>query len=911
MPGATEVAQRARTTSPRTRKTETRLGGGAPVHAATPVSARTVGIRVEIYGLVVLVFALIVMLSLISFHPADVDKEARAALGGVQNWIGPVGAHIANLFLLVVGVAAFALDLVLVGLGICVLIGFRPNFGGRDLVIAGIGLLSTVILLHLCFDGQRVLGYPAGGYLGAYAGEGTRMLLSTAGTAIVSVTVLMISVMLLTGKSVTAFGRTLVGAIREFGDSVRKRSDNGRGRPKMDEYFSGILGEAPNGADDGDQVAPFPELAERPKKRDERPRTSVVHEPLISERRFVEEAGGLKIELEKTSLDLKPMARDVADEENAERLGGSSSTDKAAVTHDDRLAATDQVNGEPRRPSDNVRPRQIGIPSQSAIVGAPAHEPKIIESAAMRRSRVGGIIAAEQEKLALGQPTKEWELPPLSFLPYEPPKGEALSKEVLKENAQVLEQKLLDFGVQGKVVEIHPGPVVTMYEFRPAPGVKISKIANLADDLTMALAAMRIRIVAPIPGKSVVGIEVPNKAREMVYLKEVFSDDSFRKSKGILTLALGKDIVGYPQCADLSRMPHLLVAGSTGSGKSVALNSFICSILYKACPQEVRLIMVDPKMLELSVYEGIPHLLLPVVTDPKQAATALKWAVGEMERRYRLLANMGVRNIASYNTKIDRLREDTLTATSGSVGRPVTIVLDDADDDDGIDASHDELTGVDEIPEKLPYIVVIIDELADLMMVASKDVETSIARLAQMARAAGIHLILATQRPSVDVITGLIKANFPARMSFQVSSKIDSRTILDRQGAENLLGQGDMLYIPPGTSKLTRVHGAYIGDDEIEKITRFLKAQGRPQYCMEILAAETDGVPEEPIEYDEFYDQAVAIVAETRQASISYLQRRLKIGYNRAARIVEIMEKEGIVGPQHGPGPREVLIDPV
>jgi S-DNA-T family DNA segregation ATPase FtsK/SpoIIIE len=480
---------------------------------------------------------------------------------------------------------------------------------------------------------------------------------------------------------------------------------------------------------------------------------------------------------------------------------------------------------------------------------------------------------------------------------------------VLKENARILEQKLQDFGVTGKVVEIHPGPVITMYEFKPAAGIKISRIANLSDDLTMALAAMRIRIVAPIPGKDVVGIEVPNKAREIVYMKEIFSDQSFQRAKSKLVLALGKDIVGNSKTFDLAKAPHLLVAGSTGSGKSVAINSFICSILYKARPDEVRMIMVDPKMLELSVYDAIPHLLLPVVTDPKKAALALKWAVAEMERRYKLMAGTGVRNILGYNTKIEKLQELKEQEEAALAARArESIVMDEEDPDD------EPLPEVEDEPlEKLPYIVVIIDELADLMMVASKDVETAIARLAQMARAAGIHMILATQRPSVDVITGLIKANFPTRISFQVASKIDSRTILDRQGAENLLGQGDMLFLPPGTSKLERCHGAYVGEDEIARITTHIKAQAKPQYCMEILVDE-DGeasVAEEDKEYDEFYDQAVAIVAETRQASISYLQRRLKIGYNRAARIVECMEREGVVGAQNGPGPREVFIDPI
>ena len=463
------------------------------------------------------------------------------------------------------------------------------------------------------------------------------------------------------------------------------------------------------------------------------------------------------------------------------------------------------------------------------------------------------------------------------------------------------------------MVEIHPGPVITMYEFMPAAGVKISTIANLSDDLAMALSALRIRIVAPIPGKNVVGIEVPNRAREVVWLKEILSDGAYTKARSHITLALGKDIVGNPAVMNLAKAPHLLVAGATGSGKSVAINAFIVSMLYKATPEDVRLIMVDPKMLELSIYEGIPHLLLPVVTDPKQAAVALRWAVKEMERRYQLMADMGVRNLANYNAKVDSLREDPTQRLPERL-RLAKLKREARGEADpkgvALDADGREI-------EKLPLIVVIIDELADLMMVASKEVEHSIARLAQMARASGIHLILATQRPSVDVITGLIKANFPTRISFQVASKVDSRTILDRGGAENLLGMGDMLYLPPGTSSVQRVHGAYVSEDEVHRLVAHLKEQGQPDYDLGILTHEDeegeDGAPVGPDgEHDELYDRAIRIVAETRNASISFLQRKLKIGYNRSARIIEKMEEDGIVGPSDGTSrPREVFIDPI
>jgi S-DNA-T family DNA segregation ATPase FtsK/SpoIIIE len=434
--------------------------------------------------------------------------------------------------------------------------------------------------------------------------------------------------------------------------------------------------------------------------------------------------------------------------------------------------------------------------------------------------------------------------------------------------------------------------VITVYEFEPAPGVKVSRIVNLADDLALALSAISIRIVAPIPGKSVVGIEVPNAVRETVFLKEVIDSNPFRASKSKLSFGLGKDISGEPYVVDLARMPHLLVAGSTGSGKSVSINSMICSILFKATPEEVRFLMIDPKMLELSDYEGIPHLLLPVVTNPKKAAAALQWLVEEMERRYTVLAERAVRNIEHYHQRVEKELKE-----KGKVLRRKG------------DALEENGGKPPEEVEKLPYIVVVIDELADLMMVSSRDVEESITRLAQMARAVGIHLLLATQRPSVDVLTGIIKANFPARISFQVTSKVDSRTILDTIGAEHLLGSGDMLFLPPGSSKLTRLHGAFVSSAEIQRVVEFLKKQGKPTYEPAIVleAKKEKDASGDSDEYDEKYDEAVAFVAELGQASISLVQRRFRIGYNRAARIIEKMEEEGVVGPSDGVKPREVL----
>jgi len=498
-----------------------------------------------------------------------------------------------------------------------------------------------------------------------------------------------------------------------------------------------------------------------------------------------------------------------------------------------------------------------------------------------------------QEVFEFVEPKQAYQLPPISLLEAEVEKRAKIDRESLIMNSRILEKKLLDYGVEGKVVEVRPGPVITVYEFEPAPGIKVSRIVNLADDLALALSALSIRIVAPIPGKSVVGIEVPNANREMVYLKEIIDTDVFRSSKSKLSFGLGKDISGEPFIVDLARMPHLLVAGSTGSGKSVSINSMICSILFKATPEEVKFLMIDPKMLELSDYEGIPHLLLPVVTHPKKAAASLKWLVDEMERRYTVLAEKGVRNIEAYHQRMEKEQKE-----KGKVYKRKGDLL------------EEEEERASEAMEKLPYIVVVIDELADLMMISSREVEESITRLAQMARAVGIHLILATQRPSVDVLTGIIKANFPARISFQVTSKVDSRTILDTIGAEHLLGAGDMLFLPPGSSKMIRIHGAFVSSSEIKRIVEFLKKQGKPSYdptILEEVKKEKEAIGEED-EYDEKYDEAVAFVAETGQASISLIQRRFRIGYNRAARIIEKMEEEGVVGPSDGIKPREVLI---
>ncbi|MBK7461508.1 MAG: DNA translocase FtsK 4TM domain-containing protein [Betaproteobacteria bacterium] len=520
------------------------------------------------------------------------------------------------------------------------------------------------------------------------------------------------------------------------------------------------------------------------------------------------------------------------------------------------------------------------------VIEAPRPEVQVSKKAEARAEREKQIVLFPEEVTG-------GRLPPLHLLDPAPPVTETVSAETLEYTSRLIERKLADFGVQVKVLAALPGPVITRYEIEPAVGVKGAQIVNLARDLARALALVSIRVVETVPGKACMALELPNAKRQMVKLSEIISSKPYNDMNSPLTVCLGKDIGGLPVVADLAKTPHLLVAGTTGSGKSVGVNAMILSMLYKSDPEQVRLIMVDPKMLELSIYEGIPHLLAPVVTDMKQAANALHWCVTEMEKRYKLMSAMGVRNIAGLNTKIRDAEK-----RGEHIPNPLTLTP--------------------ETPEPLktlPFIVVIIDELADLMMVVGKKVEEQIARLAQKARASGIHLVLATQRPSVDVITGLIKANIPTRLSFQVSSKIDSRTILDQMGAEALLGQGDMLYLAPGTGYPTRVHGAFVSDDEVHRVVEHLKSLGAPEYIEDILSGSAGGDEEggeggessSDAESDPLYDQAVDIVLKNKRASISLVQRHLRIGYNRSARLIEAMEKAGLVSAMDGRGGREVM----
>jgi DNA segregation ATPase FtsK/SpoIIIE, S-DNA-T family len=545
---------------------------------------------------------------------------------------------------------------------------------------------------------------------------------------------------------------------------------------------------------------------------------------------------------------------------------------KAPVRPAESAAAALTLRGRGKR-DDDADAALAGSPASGNAKSFPPPKPKVsLPTPPLPLSDPEPMTKAPAERRK-----GDYALPPAALL--DAPKTERkIDERELMDGARLLEEKCREFAVEGSVVQIHPGPVVTTFEFKPDAGVKYSKITGLADDLCLAMTAESV-LIDRIPGKSTVGIQIPNRNREQISLREMLESDVYRRSTSKLTIALGKTIHGEPYVFDLAAMPHLLIAGSTGAGKSVGINGMLTSILYRATPDDVRMIMIDPKRLELGMYEDIPHLMTPVVVDPKQAANALRWAVREMEERYKTLAAEGVRNIEQYNRNIQQAIADKRTPPGG------------------------------EAYKALPFIVVIIDELADLMMVASNEVEESIARLAQMARAVGIHLILATQRPSVDVITGLIKANLPARISFRVSSKIDSRTILDGNGAEQLLGKGDMLFLPPASSRFIRLHGAYISEQESARLASFLRKQGKPVYD-ETITAEEKGLNDRiEMDKDDLYDEAARIVVQSGQASISYLQRRLRIGFSRAARLVDMMEMEGLVSPATGGKPREVLVD--
>jgi S-DNA-T family DNA segregation ATPase FtsK/SpoIIIE len=850
----------------------------------------------EIIGLILIGIGIVILLALISYDSSDPSWNSVGGNTRARNWVGPMGANVANALYQTFGIAALIVPLMLFIIGrwqwdddesevskpkilglflmIVAFTGWVTMFGPEK---PGSFYWGGFVGQFLMYDG-KIFGLPIGmarllGNLGAFVGL---VILFTAG--------------LLLGTDYT-----LIGLIDKWS---RSRPDGA-----VAEWANRLrLWRQARNPEPVDVVQPRHVYA----KFDQRKRANRQGVPIGGMRMTVRPgvpAG--RNPSQSTIQSRKELDSDVGD--HLEEVGVVAAAEEPDQFAESAQANYDGLHAAARIPPSPVKRQRLsksGNEDESDQIDEPSDPVEsafdLDESSSQRTvedmmatasvKRVETVEAPVEKgekggKSKIGRLVKNisralsnYKLPSTEMLTPPAPRSEMAETELM-ERARQLAEKCAEFNVSGQVKQISPGPVVTTFEFKPDPGVKYSRITSLVDDLCLALKAESVRIDR-IPGKSTVGIEVPNSHRDMIRLREVLESKRFHESKSKLTLALGKTIDGANYVADLAKMPHLLIAGATGAGKSVALNTILTSLLYKATPEEVKLILIDPKRLELGLYGDIPHLLSPIVTDPKRASYALKWAVAEMESRYKRLASFGVRNIEQYNAEVDPKSKR------------------------GSDSNDDEEA------KTLPYIVVIIDELADLMMVSARDVEESITRLAQMARAVGIHLVLATQRPSVDVITGLIKANFPSRISFRVSSKVDSRTIIDTNGAEQLLGQGDMLFLPPGTSRLVRVHGAYIDEKEVKRIADFVRSQGAPAYDEQIGLSEKELQGDEFAEMkkDEKYDEAVRIVIEMGRASTSVLQRRLRIGYGRAASIIDMMEREGIVGPEDGSKPRQVLV---
>ncbi len=850
--------------------------------ATAPTSANEVGRRHEVLGICGAAATLLLTLALWSY-----DRR------GGENWVGPVGEAVARFF-----VSAFGLGVLWLPLELAMLTAtlFRATRMHAEAWVARVASLLVVLLLgcallHLLLSPRDFFGgHQAGGLTGEMLAEVMRSLLGTAGAYVICVSSLLVNLVLRTRLSVVALARRLRGSLRRAAFGLyRSARDTGASLSQAWREAKAIEAEERAAAlaaaqpritlADGEQAAP--QGAVEPGAR----RSSA--------------AGALDAAARSTAGEHESPDDDDDDddEQQDEDLDDDDGDDDDAA----RAVSAAGGTGAPKHGSGR-RPKN----KQGPVIVAPRMEPQ-------KRSARGDHGLATHT----GSDGRTYMLPPSTLLAEPAESVLRIDEQTLKDNAVRLVDKLAAYGVRGRVDEIHPGPVVTMYEFEPQSGTKISKMASLSDDLAMALAAEKVRIVAPILGKARVGFELPNKLRQTVQLRELLEDERWRHQEGLLPVAFGKDIVGQPVYGDLSKMPHLLVAGATGSGKSVGLNVMLTSLLMKKTPEQVRLLMIDPKVVELAVFDGIPHMLLPVVTDMKKASLALRWAVDEMERRYQLFADAGARNLVSYNARVERVLRGELSVeqfmprragklrAQGVHGEEVLLDLDLGEQPDACD----------EPPEKLPSVVVVVDEFADLMMVAAKDVEAAIARLAQKARAAGIHVILATQRPSVDVITGMIKANFPSRIAFKVSQREDSKTILGRNGAEHLLGNGDMLTLMPGSNDLKRVHCAFISEDEVKSVCDFLRLQGEPIYDDNILRPREDdddaGLGLGSSSDDPLYDRAVALVAQAGYCSISHIQRNLSIGYNKAAKLVERMEKEGVVGPPSAKagGRRDVLIE--
>ena len=980
-------ASTAATRDPSDRPDPTAKNGGPVGKAEAEVRQRE--LRGEWAGLVLFGAGAAFAGALLSHDPRDMAAIA-AGQGAehVANWLGPVGARMADMLLHFLGLGAFLLNALVLTLAGATLTGKMRAPRPRVAIGAAGAALSVMILLHLVAQRWhwKPLGKDAAGLIPGGIAVVLKAMLSTAGTALLATLTLAASLAALTGRTLTSMlvrwvsGKTAPvvskavekaatmtsDAARDGMQSLRQRVGGTRDAqaserpatphrtktapytgpaladlneaelaaqtaPKSSQPLSVASAEAAFWGDEGSELKMsagelLNALPDTAVARKSQPLPAGLQLGVPAVARPTQPLASLTVDSTSTAVRMRhpaeaeapPIPEPVRIAE--EQLRAPVTAVEKASTMKMNAVEVSQVLGELKSMSAGEEPELTAAfvmpvvddrsaqQSQEAVGTAAEAEvplltlhalseasrdvggPRIIETEALRSPAAMAPIEAVAQSLAIEG--KSWVLPPSTLLAEPPTRALKLDEEaqrVLRENALILESKLAEFGILGDVTDIRPGPVVTTYEYRPAAGVKISKIVNLKDDLTMKLSALRVRVVAPIPGRDVVGIEVPNKERQMVYFREVLERPEFRESKNPLTMILGKDIEGKPMTMDLAKAPHLLVAGATGTGKSVGINTFISSLLFRCTPDDLKLILIDPKILELSIYADIPHLLLPVIDEPRKAELALKWACVEMDRRYKMMAAIEVRNLASYKTKIPELR--------AAAARQRALAGDDMD------------TVVIEDP---PYIVVVIDEFADLIMSAGKEVEIPVARLAQKARAAGIHVILATQRPSTDVITGMIKANFPTRVSFQVASAIDSKVVLNTYGAETLLGRGDMLLVPPGEGNLRRCHGTWISDEEVQALAKHWREQGTPKFEMDILHdPETEAsVGGDDAENDVLYDDAVQVVVEAGQASVSFIQRKLGVGYGRAARMIDTMAARGIVGPSRGPNkPREILVN--